>query len=66
MMHIATRLKFNQTGTLLSERWGAMVHFTKFLSEEKEEVFLRQFCSGVKYQLRDRLETGGPLERSTP
>ena len=65
MMHIATRLKFNQTGTLLSERWGAMVHFTKFLSEEKEDVFLRQFCSGVKYQLRDRLETRGPLERST-
>lgn len=64
MMHIATRLKFNQTGTLLSERWGALVHFTKFLSPERENVFLRQFCAGVKYQLRDRLETGGSLERS--
>ena len=65
MMHIATRLKFNQTGTLLSERWGAIIHFTKFLNAEKEDVFLRQFCAGVKYQLRDRLESGGSSERST-
>ena len=54
MMHIAARLRFNTTGTILSERWGAMVHFTKFLSGDKEDVFLQQFCAGVKYQLRDR------------
>jgi RimJ/RimL family protein N-acetyltransferase len=64
MMHIATRLKFNQTGTLLSERWGALVHFTKFLDDEQESVFLRQFCAGVKYQVRDRLESRGTSERN--
>lgn len=56
MMHIATRLRFNNTGTILSERWGAMIHFTKFLSVEKEDVFLRQFCAGVKYQARERAQ----------
>jgi hypothetical protein len=55
MLHVATRLRFNNTGTILSERWGAMVHFTKFLCTEKEDVFLRQFCAGVKYQARERL-----------
>lgn len=54
MMHIVTRLRFNVTGTLLTERWGAQTHFTKFLHPEREEIFLRQFCSGIKYQLRER------------
>ena len=57
MMHIATRLRFNNTGTILSERWGAMIHFTKFLATDKEDVFLRQFCAGVKYQTRDRAQS---------
>ncbi len=57
MMHIATRLRFNNTGTILSERWGAMVHFTKYLNTDKEDVFLRQFCAGVKYQLRERAQS---------
>ena len=57
MMHIATRLRFNNTGTILSERWGAMIHFTKFLSTDKEDVFLRQFCAGVKYQVRERAQS---------
>ena len=52
MMHVVTRLRFNATGTLLSERWGAHVHFTKFLSESSEHTFIEQFCSGPKYQLR--------------
>lgn len=56
MMHIATRLRFNNTGTILSERWGAMIHFTKFLAADKEDVFLRQFCAGVKYQARERVQ----------
>ncbi len=54
MMHVLTRLRFNVTGTTLTERWGAHVHFTKFLDEGSEGVFLRQFCSGVKYQARER------------
>jgi N-acetylglutamate synthase-like GNAT family acetyltransferase len=57
-MHLLTRLRFNMTGTMLSERWGAHVHFTKFLDEASEGVFLEQFCSGVKYQRRGRTASG--------
>jgi Acetyltransferase (GNAT) family len=32
------------TATGSSERWGAFVRFTKFLNEEPQEVFNRQFC----------------------
>jgi hypothetical protein len=53
-LHLLTRLRFNVTGTVLSERWGAHVHFTRFLAADQEETFLRQFCSGVHYQLRNR------------
>jgi hypothetical protein len=52
MVHIMGRLRFNVTGTCLSERWGAYIHFTRFLNSDNERTFLRQFCSGVKYQLR--------------
>jgi hypothetical protein len=58
-MHLLTRLRFNVTGTVLTERWGAHVHFTKFLNEDLERAFLDQFCSGVKYQLRRRSEQPG-------
>jgi hypothetical protein len=53
-MHLLTRMRFNVTGTVLSERWGAHVHLTHFLDETAERVFLGQFCAGVKYQLRAR------------
>jgi GNAT superfamily N-acetyltransferase len=53
-LHLLTRLRFNPTGTVLSDRWGAMVHFTRFLDEESEGVFLRQFCAGVEYQQREK------------
>ena len=59
-MHLLTRLRFNMTGTTLSERWGAHVHFTKFLDERSEGVFLEQFCSGVKYQVRGATPKGDP------
>jgi len=52
MHHIATRLRFNPTGTLLTDRWGALTRFTKFLSTDEEQIFVGTFCSGVKYQLR--------------
>jgi RimJ/RimL family protein N-acetyltransferase len=52
VMHIMNRFRFNPTGTLLSERWGTLVRFTKFLDEECERVFLRQFCTGIRYQAR--------------
>jgi RimJ/RimL family protein N-acetyltransferase len=54
MMHIATRMRFNPTGTILSDRWGAMIRFSKFLDEDCETTFLRQFCAGVAYQERER------------
>jgi hypothetical protein len=54
MMHVLTRLRFNVTGTLLTERWGAHVHFTKFLDRDSEADFLQQFCAGIKYQARER------------
>jgi GNAT superfamily N-acetyltransferase len=41
-LHI--REGFVVTATSTSERWGALVHFTKFLGEESENIFLRQFC----------------------
>lgn len=62
MMHIMGRLRFNVTGTNLSERWGANVHFTKFLGAECEAIFLRQFCSGVMYQRRASQKGGGDEE----
>jgi len=36
-MTVMTRLRFNLTGTVLSERWGAMMHFTKFLDERRSQ-----------------------------
>jgi hypothetical protein len=57
MMQLLTHLGFNVSGTVLTERWGAHVKFTKFLDEQSERVFLDQFCVGVKYQLRERIES---------
>jgi GNAT superfamily N-acetyltransferase len=66
-VHLMNKFAFNVTGTVLSDRWGALVRFTKFLDSESEEIFLRQYCTGVEYQRR----RGGninhnPLERRTP
>ncbi len=66
-VHLMNKFAFNVTGTALSERWGALVRFTKFLDSESEDIFLRQYCTGVGYQRR----RGGnskpnPLERRTP
>jgi GNAT superfamily N-acetyltransferase len=49
-----TRMRFNVTGQVLSERWGALLRMTKFLDEGAEEVFLDKFCSGIRYQRRER------------
>lgn len=54
MLQVMTRMRFNPTGTVLSERWGAVVRFTKFLDQDCEGTFLRQFCAGVAYQERER------------
>jgi hypothetical protein len=44
MLHIATRLRCNATGTVLSERWGALTRFTRFLKPDAHRLFLGQFC----------------------
>ncbi len=49
-----TRMRFNVTGQVLSERWGALLRMTKFLDEGAEDVFLDKFCSGIRYQRRER------------
>lgn len=52
MLQLFTRLRFNPSGTVLTDRWGAQLRFTKFLDTSAEEVFLNQFCTGVRYQRR--------------
>ncbi len=44
-MRLMTRLGWVVTSTTNSERWGAVVRCSKFLREEAEAVFLRQFCA---------------------
>jgi Acetyltransferase (GNAT) family len=52
VMHIMNRFRFNVAGTILSERWGALARFVKFLDQESESTFLRQYCTGIRYQAR--------------
>ncbi|HEY4117201.1 MAG TPA: GNAT family N-acetyltransferase [Byssovorax sp.] len=44
MMKMLTGLGWIPGGTLNSERWGSTVRFVKYLREEAEDVFARQFC----------------------
>ncbi|MGE0616975.1 MAG: GNAT family N-acetyltransferase [Bacteriovoracia bacterium] len=53
-LHMLTKLQFNVSGQCLSERWGALLHFTKFLSARHENVFLKQFCNSDWPQVRNR------------
>ncbi len=39
------RCGFHHSGTVLSERWGALSMFTKYLDPEGCRVFKRQFCA---------------------
>jgi hypothetical protein len=51
-LHLLSRLRFNPTGTVLTDRWGAHIKFTRYLDDAAEQVFLDQFCTGVRYQRR--------------
>lgn len=55
-IHVLNKLQFNITGFSISDRWGTMLHFTKFLRKETESLFLNQFCHGVKPQLESTQE----------
>jgi GNAT superfamily N-acetyltransferase len=55
-IQLLTRMRFNVTGQLLSDRWGALLRATKYLDEDAEDVFLGSFCTGIRYQTRDRID----------
>jgi RimJ/RimL family protein N-acetyltransferase len=52
IVHILNKFKFNVAGTNLTDRWGALIRFTRFLDRASEGIFLRQYCTGIKYQMR--------------
>jgi len=47
MSHLFTELRFRVTGNLLSDRWGPLVRYTKFLAPACEAEFLRKFGGGA-------------------
>ena len=42
---LCKKLGFIQTGNILSDRWGALIKWTKFLDKKLENIFFRQFVS---------------------
>jgi ribosomal protein S18 acetylase RimI-like enzyme len=46
------KMEFNISGMNISERWGTLIQFTRFLKKDRESFFLNRFCGGVKPQLR--------------
>jgi RimJ/RimL family protein N-acetyltransferase len=44
-LQILTRFQFRVTGTVLTDRWGALTRFVKFLSPAVEDTFVSQFCA---------------------
>lgn len=42
-----TEMHFHVTGHLLSERWGALVRYTKFLDPAREAAFERRFAAAL-------------------
>jgi hypothetical protein len=47
MSRLFTELHFHVTGSQLSERWGPLVRYTRFLSPACEAEFLRKFGGGA-------------------
>lgn len=56
-IHILNKLQFNIAGLRMTERWGSLLHFTKYLSPKHEQVFLDQYCHGVRPQVKTTRET---------
>lgn len=49
------RQRFVVSGTVLSERWGALTRFTRHLDPDAEKTFLTQFCaSGAIHQQQNQ------------
>ena len=47
-IEILSRLDFTITGVTLSERWGSLVHLTRFLNKTNAALFVNQFCTTLK------------------
>jgi hypothetical protein len=60
------RQRFSASGTVLSERWGALSRFTRHLDPDAEETFLRQFCASgaIHRQQNHRQRDGAPVIHS--
>jgi hypothetical protein len=54
------------TGTVTSERWGAMVRLTRFLDRAPEDVFRRQFVFGGKPEINPRFADSATHPRRRP
>jgi hypothetical protein len=63
-LHVFNKLQFNISGINLSERWGSIIHMTKFLNLDAERVFLDQFCAGVRPQLENKLADVIPIKKT--
>jgi hypothetical protein len=63
-LHIFNKLQFNMTGLNISDRWGALIHMTKFLNAKAEQIFLDQFCVGIRPQLDRGLAEVIPINRT--
>ena len=50
-VHTFNKLGFNVTGTRVSERWGSLLYFAKFLNTDSERLFLDRHCVGIRPQL---------------
>lgn len=53
MSHLFTELRFRVTGNSLSDRWGPLVRYTKFLAPACEAEFLRRFGGGAPMRKSD-------------
>lgn len=60
------KVGFRVTATSMSERWGALVHTTWFLTDEAETVFHRQFCNYPKTEKLFLTGSTRILERRKP
>lgn len=45
-VHVLNKMGFRVTGFNTSERWGAVMKFTKFLNSEYENLFQKNLCLG--------------------
>jgi len=52
VIHLLARDRYNPTGMVLTDRWGANIKLTKFLARPAEDAFLQQYCTGINYQQR--------------